>query len=209
MSASLTESLLLPEPHPPVVKSSYARVAEHLDAMQAAAIAGSSPPLAFPSLLEQLPLPDCPPPLSPASDDSVPPPPYQSPTYLSPAFLASPSTAPLPHSSSSPLSTHRKGSSPSSSSSPSPPTHSRHASSSTSASCPSSSTPFTGFHRKHTPITLQFTDVSLTLPSKQPILSHVTGSFPHSRLIAIMGPSGAGQLHLHTHRASTGSVPPC
>ena len=58
---------------------------------------------------------------------------------------------------------------------------------------PSSSFTFTGFHRKHTPITLQFTNVSLTLPSGQQILSDVTGHFPHSRLIAIMGPSGAGK----------------
>ena len=58
---------------------------------------------------------------------------------------------------------------------------------------PSSSFTFSGFHRKHTPITLQFTNVSLTLPSGQQILSDVTGHFPHSRLIAIMGPSGAGK----------------
>ena len=61
---------------------------------------------------------------------------------------------------------------------------------------PSSSFTFKGFHRKHTPITLQFTNVSLTLPSGQQILSDVTGSFPHSRLIAIMGPSGE---HLTTN----------
>ena len=35
--------------------------------------------------------------------------------------------------------------------------------------------------------------MSLTLPSGQQILSDVNGQFPHSRLIAIMGPSGAGK----------------
>ena len=93
------------------------------------------------------------------------------PAFLSPPTLYS-SLSHSTSSSSSLSSQHRKGS------------HTRY---------PSSSFTFRGFHRKHTPITLQFTNVSLTLSSGQQILSDVTGHFPHSRLIAIMGPSGAGK----------------
>ena len=99
------------------------------------------------------------------------------------AFLSPPvhySTLSHSNSSSSSLSAqrHRSGSH------AAPPAHTRY---------PSSSFTFKGFHRKHTPITLQFNKVSLTLSSGQQILSDVTGHFPHSRLIAIMGPSGAGK----------------
>ena len=192
---SLTESLLLPDPHPTLV-TSLAHVQSHVDAMRAAATAEPSSPTSFPSPHKPATAPDfsatsptssslSSPTYSPSSstaaaDDSPPPPPYHvSPSFLSHQLLTAPSpsapfTSSLPHSSSSSssLSSQRKAS------------HTRY---------PSSSFSFTGFHRKHTPISLQFHDVSLTLPNGQRILQSVTGSFPHSRLIAIMGPSGAGK----------------
>jgi len=73
----------------------------------------------------------------------------------------------------------------------------------------SSSSMFKGFQIKKTPLSLQFNNLSLTLPNGQLILDDVTGHFPHSRLVAIMGPSGAGKtsfLNVLAGRSSYGKM---
>lgn len=68
---------------------------------------------------------------------------------------------------------------------------------------------FKGFHRHTTPpCTITFEDLSLQVGEKV-ILQGVSGTFPHSSLIAIMGPSGAGKtsfLNVLTGKAYYGKV---
>jgi hypothetical protein len=52
----------------------------------------------------------------------------------------------------------------------------------------------TGFDPIPIPVTLTFDKLGLKLKNGTEVLKGVSGEFPHSRLTALMGPSGAGQL---------------
>ena len=61
----------------------------------------------------------------------------------------------------------------------------------------------------HVPATLHFSNISYTLPSDKPVLSHVTGTVRPGELLAIMGASGAGKstlLDILARKAKTGRV---
>lgn len=61
----------------------------------------------------------------------------------------------------------------------------------------------------HVPATLHFSNLSYTLPSGKPVLSHITGTVRPGELLAIMGASGAGKstlLDILARKAKTGVV---
>ncbi|ORY24112.1 hypothetical protein BCR39DRAFT_335530 [Naematelia encephala] len=61
----------------------------------------------------------------------------------------------------------------------------------------------------HVPATVHFSDLSYTLPSGKPVLSHVTGTVRPGELLAIMGASGAGKstlLDILARKSKTGQV---
>lgn len=61
----------------------------------------------------------------------------------------------------------------------------------------------------HVPATVHFSNISYTLPSGKPVLSHVTGTVRPGELLAIMGASGAGKstlLDILARKAKTGRV---
>lgn len=61
----------------------------------------------------------------------------------------------------------------------------------------------------HVPATVHFSNLSYSLPSGKPLLSHVTGTVRPGELLAIMGASGAGKstlLDILARKAKAGQI---
>ena len=65
---------------------------------------------------------------------------------------------------------------------------------------------FQGFKKHENRVTLGFRDLGLVIGNNKSVLKGVSGEFRHSRVVAVMGPSGSGKSVRLLHRLSSESL---